>query len=235
MLSCVYYSVKYTPFILGSSQSCWNFGSSGSSVWYVFSALCDLFITLSDALDPFSHPIPSIFWIPRILFTCGPVTVMWWWASFMGRARLANAGPGQRLSTPQRAAAAFVLLCWVSKCHDYWSSNFIIQWSCVPQSLLAGYHLSVFSRSMLCAISRLLNLGLFTNECLLLCERRFWDLLFLPPGTTFYLLCPFNVYGTVVERLMWHKLNKVFFFFFIILVLKMCLSGVEYKNFQWLG
>lgn len=86
---------------------------------YVFSALCDLFITLFIALDPFSRPIPSIFWIPGILFTCGPaVTVLWWWASFMGRERLANAGPAQHLLTPWRVAAAFVLLHWVSKCHD---------------------------------------------------------------------------------------------------------------------
>lgn len=93
----------------------------------------------------------------------------------MGRAaKLASAGPGQRLSIPLRVAAALVLPRWVSKCHVCWSSNFInIQWSCVPQRLLAGYHLSVFFRSMLCTISRLLNWGLFTNEGLLLCERRF--------------------------------------------------------------
>lgn len=57
-------------------------------------------------------------------------------------------------------------------------------------------------------------MGLLTNECLLLCESRFWYLLSIPPGMTFSLLCAFNVYETVAERsLMWHKLNKVVFFF----------------------
>ena len=43
-------------------------------------------------------------------------------------------------------------------------------------------------------------MGLLTNECLLLCENRFWYLLSIPPGMTFSLLCAFNVYGTVAER-----------------------------------
>lgn len=108
-------------------------------------------------------------------------------------------------------AAVFLFLCWVSKCHDCRSCNVVIQWSCVPQSPLAGYNLSFFSDECSVPLSRLLNLGLLTNECLLLCESRFWNLLSIPPGTTFSLLCAFNVYGTVAESLMWHKLNKVFF------------------------
>ena len=71
-----------------------------------------------------------------------------------------------------------------------------------PVYLRARYNLRFFFFPDQCFVplSRLLIMGLLTNECLLLCESRFWYLLSIPPGMTFSLLCAFNVYETVAER-----------------------------------
>lgn len=142
-----------------SSPSCWNFCSSGSSKMCI---PCDIIlITLFVALEL------RVFFllIARVLFTCGAsqcyVTV-----GFLCR-------KGVGLPRQAQISSCDCSLYWVSKCHDCWSYNFAIQWSCVPQSPLAACNLSFLSDECFASLSRLLNLGLLTNECLLLCESRF--------------------------------------------------------------
>lgn len=61
--------------------------ASVAALRYAFSVICDLFITLFVALESRILSLSSSpLWIPRVLFTCGPATVMWRWVSCTGRA-----------------------------------------------------------------------------------------------------------------------------------------------------
>lgn len=123
--------------------------------------------------------------------------------------RLANSSPQQLLLTAV-FAAMFVLLCWVSQCHDSW---FCKWWFSGPVYLRACWQLYlVFSGECFVPLSRLVHLGLY-KWMFAVVWKQVLRSAFHPSRYCFSsAVSSFNIYGTVVERsLMWCKQNKVFF------------------------